>query len=199
MGVNAEYMGSLLLDTDLPTIDGHWVQKCYEKFLHKYKLRNIGKPHLLINQLKHLWANKEEEEKTSQQKKRIFEASKCLSEMFPRRTLVATLSSLWRFLSQSRVKVAAAAAVAHASDLLLLGTATHSKGRWDAMGNFPSTFDKMIFSCTLCDCIIYVSFSVGKEEAGPREDASRPGTRLRTKKAPFCRRDRRDEIWQRKQ
>merc|ERR1711974_164640 len=78
-----------------------------------------------------------------------------------------------RILSQSRVKVAAAAAVAHASDLLLLGTATHSKGRWDAM--------------------------VGKEEAGPREDASRPGTRLRTKKAPFCRRDRRDEIWQRKQ
>jgi len=42
-------MGSLVLATDLVTLDGHWVQKCYEKFLHKYKLRNIRKPNLLIN------------------------------------------------------------------------------------------------------------------------------------------------------
>jgi len=86
-------MGSLLLDTDLTTIDGHWVQKCYEKFLHKYKLRNIRKPHLLINTS--IFGRTKKKKKIHFNRRReSFEASKCLSEMFPRRILVATLSSL---------------------------------------------------------------------------------------------------------
>ena len=69
---------------------------------------------------------------------------------------------LHRFLSQSRVKVAAAAAATAAPvlDLLLLGTATH-RGRWDAPGNLQSTL-----ACTLHDWITFVWFSAGKVEEG---------------------------------
>jgi len=63
-------------------------------------------------------------------------------------------------LSQSRVKVAAVAAAAPALGRLLLATATHRGRQWDAM--------------------------VGKEEEQGRQEDARPGVRLRTETAPFC-------------
>ena len=84
------------VNTNLSTLDGHtWVQKCYEKLLHEYQLWNIGKPHLLINTS--ICRRTKKRNKKSLRRRDSFEASKCLSEMFPRRTPVATLSSLWRY------------------------------------------------------------------------------------------------------
>jgi len=78
------------------------------------------------------------------------------------------LPLLHRFLSQSRVKVAAAATTAAAPvlDLLQLGTATH-RGRWDA--------------------------PVGKAEEGCLQEDVRAG--VKTKKGLLCKRDRRDQTF----
>ena len=91
-------------------------------------------------------------------------------------------------MSQSRVKVAtAAAAAAPVLDLLLLGTATH-RGRWDAPGNLQSNVD-----CTLRDWITFVCFSAGKAEEGCLQEDVRAG--VKTKKGLFRRKDRRDQTF----